>query len=282
MTSFLLDRLADVRFEVIYVRGVNNIADGLSRYPMLGPRQWQWAGLEALFRLLAASVDGLLARAATVWVYAGNDTERLQRLVREAAPHARLTHTALAAGFGATTDFAVLAPAPDRAPAACARMLRRGMPGACLVPADLVVQVPAVLNGTVDEEVAVALRTASFIGSASAGFLWVVTGRSKADMVVAPVVAGTSRLEPEGAVATTAATAEAVTTTTTEAAVATVTTVTAARATVEESAAAAAGAAATAETAAAGPSATVLGAPAWARRWSRGRPSTCAAGGGVS
>ena len=191
VTSFLLDRLADVRFEVVYVRGPTNIADGLSRYPMLGPRQWQWAGLEALFRLLATAVAGLLATAASVWVYAGNDTSQLQRLVREAAPGARLTHTALAAGFGAATDFAVLVPAPDRAPAACARMLRRGMPGACLVPADLIVEVPAVLDGKVDVDVAAALRAASFVGSASAGFLWVVaTGGPKADMVVASVVAG--------------------------------------------------------------------------------------------
>ena len=190
VTSFLLDRLADVRFEVVYVRGPTNIADGLSRYPMLGPRQWQWAGLEALFQLLETAVSGLLAEATSVWVYAGNDTAQLQRLVREAAPMARLTHTALAAGFESATDFAVLAPAPDRAPAACARMLRRGMPGACLVPSDLVVQVPVVLEGTADDGVAAALRAASFVGSASAGFLWVVTGRPKADVVVAPVVAG--------------------------------------------------------------------------------------------
>ncbi len=189
MTSFLLDRLADVRFEVVYVCGPTNIADGLSRYPMLGPRQWQWAGLKALFRLLATAVAGLLATAASVWVYAGNDTSKLQRLVRETAPGARLTHTALAAGFGAATDFAVLVPAPDRAPAACAHMLRRGMPGACLVPADLIVEVPVVLDGKVDMDVA-ALRAASFVGSASAGFLWVVAGGPKADMVVASVMAG--------------------------------------------------------------------------------------------
>ena len=189
VTSFLLDRLADIRFEVVYVKGANNIADGLSRYPMLGPRQWQWAGLEALFDLLVTAMSGLLAAATSVWVYAGNDTAQLQRLVRAAAPTAKLTHTALSAGFDTTTDFAVLAPAPDRAPAACARMLRRGAPGACLVPADLIVEVPAVLTGTVDEGVMAALRAASFVGSASAGFMWVVaTTGPKADLVVAAVV----------------------------------------------------------------------------------------------
>ncbi len=54
----------------------------------------------------------------------------------------------------------------------------------------MIVEVPAVLEGKVDMDVAAALRAASFVGSASAGFLWVVaTGGPKADRVVASVVA---------------------------------------------------------------------------------------------
>ena len=198
VTSFLLDELKDMRFEVQYNSGsskVISVPDSLSRYPMLGPRTWAWGGLEAFYYLLRRVYRKALQNSKRVWVYAGTDTVKLRPLVKADTSSASILVQAPIVGrYPTSADFAVLAPKVDRAPEICAELLRVGQPGAVLVPTDLVGRIVEQVDAEHTEAVAAALEQASFVGSAGSMFMWVVCNAGKkCDVVVAAALATTGR-----------------------------------------------------------------------------------------
>lgn len=181
VTSFLLDELEDVPFEVHYRAGSSKIikpADALSRYPLIGPQRWSAPGLESFYHLLRAECGKAIAAATKVWVYAASqDTRLLKLLVKEDAVGSRIMEASPTSGnHWPRADFAVLAPAPDKAPGVCAQFLREDRTGACLVPSDLMNRVPDNMDGSTDKKVLGRLDKARFVTSISSGFTWVVTG----------------------------------------------------------------------------------------------------------
>ena len=192
VTSFLLDELADVQFEVEYKPGTSKemcAADALSRYPMLGPKKWSTQGLESFFDLLNRQIGSTLGSASKVGVYAGVDTQKLVAKIRESYPEVKMV-TTLASMAQEDVDLVVMAPTPDRAPGRCRELLKSGKPIACLVPTDLISRIPQQQDGEIDEAVQRLLDSSSFVGSASSMFLWVVSAVERVvDAIVATAVA---------------------------------------------------------------------------------------------
>lgn len=179
VTTFLLDELADVNYEIAYRSGVSNtmsVPDSLSRYPMLGPRRWASAGLEGFYKLLFDEIGSTVSSASKLWVYAGQDTTKLRKRVRDDVGGAVIVETAPSTSPYPKADVAIVAPAPDKAVEICARMLSAGIAGACLVPSDLIQRVPETHSGGVDADLASKLLSTVYVGSLGSDFMWVVMG----------------------------------------------------------------------------------------------------------
>ena len=181
VTSFLLNQLEDVQFEVKYVGGTSReiaCPDSQSRYPMLGPRLWAWAGLERMFQLLLQSIRAAVVAAEKLWVYAREDARKLASVVRRerrGATRARIVHNSPSAvDRWPKVDVAILAPPAADAPRVCAHMLVKSIRGACLVPQDLVWEIPRVASEVDRDRVRNALlNDVCFVGSWSSGFVWI-------------------------------------------------------------------------------------------------------------
>ena len=199
VTAFLLEELADMQFELFYRPGTGpslRVPDSLSRYPMLGPRRWTSNGLRDLYELLAQSMRATLARASSVWVFAGADTPMLKAAVKGDAGQARKFFES-SPGTGSEgklraqpCELAILVPPADRAPEVCAAVMKEAMAAAVLVPTDLIGDIAMDANGKVSAEVRKRMTEATFVGSASSMFLWVVTGCPEVEhAIVAPALA---------------------------------------------------------------------------------------------
>ena len=57
VSQFIVDTLSQVDYEMHYIKGEDNfVADGLSRFPMLGPQKVRRAGLENMIHVLLSAI----------------------------------------------------------------------------------------------------------------------------------------------------------------------------------------------------------------------------------
>ena len=191
VSQFVLDTMSEVDYKMHYIKGEENtIADALSRFPTLGPRQLQRTGMKPAIDGLLANLLGTTLDPTKLWFDAQKDTKyfaddlltwrdaQLKLLQKDgtvrtsfyrdrASPHSvnKLPYT-----------FAIIAPTADKITDICKLALHKGTPFACLIPGCLVDQVARKRDGTTDTTTLDLLKQAKHLTMFSAELTWLVWG----------------------------------------------------------------------------------------------------------
>lgn len=180
VNGWLLEHTSTLDFTVSYLKGSLNVGgDASSRYPLLGPgrptpegdlRMWQ-----ELTTVLADDTE--LRSTAHLWVYAGDATRDVARMVRLWRTRKRppLLTASVRSQSKHAWDAALVQPRAEISPAVCARLLRNGRPFACLVPSDLVQWTPLASDDEAERRVlSDALAKTRKLTFLTAGMTWVI------------------------------------------------------------------------------------------------------------
>jgi transposase InsO family protein len=155
VSQFVLDNLSSLDYTIEYREGSKLVeADGVSRFPCLGPRELSPDGVKEAFNILLASLPNKWTSKGRVWVHAQKETEIIQQLVREwlslmtrdkGEPVHRVPYTeSVTADRIRKVDYSIAlwAPPADNIAQIVNEALTRNIPFACLLPSCLINLVP--------------------------------------------------------------------------------------------------------------------------------------------
>ncbi len=141
VSAFTLEQLSDISWVHTYIPGPQNILyDGLSRYPLLGPRVLAPIGITQAVSTLLDHLPDSFRDAPKLRVFAPPHTQRLAQQIqawrRPTNPidTPSFTHRS---PLPADTSLAIAVPLPEDAPRIAARLLTTSIPFAVLLPAEL-------------------------------------------------------------------------------------------------------------------------------------------------
>ena len=78
VSQFIIDTLSQVDYEMNYIKGEqNNVADALSRFPMLGPQKLRRSGLANALNVLLSTILQSDINTSKIWFNAQKDTRYL-------------------------------------------------------------------------------------------------------------------------------------------------------------------------------------------------------------
>ena len=206
VSQFIIDKLSVMDYNMHYIKGPDNVvADGLSRFPMLGPRTLTRTGLKrSVDVLLSALVSTYPLNATRVWLDAGKDTVFLSDEVYEwrSAVHnvpidgkrLYMQHVSEANIKKIPYTFGIWAPYADKVTHQCLAAYKKGVPFACLLPAELVSYIAQEKDGTYNEKVAQMVRDSGKISFLDTGLVWLIHGVKPVRRVL--TARHTFRLEP--------------------------------------------------------------------------------------
>ena len=206
VSQFIVDKLSVMDYNMHYIKGPDNVvADGLSRYPMLGPRTLTRTGLKrSVDVLLSALVSTYPLNATRVWLDAGKDTIFLSDEVYEwrSAVHnvpidgkrLYMQHLSEANIKKVPYTFGIWAPYADKVTHQCLAAYKKGVPFACLLPAELVSYIAQEKDGTYNEKVAQMVRDSGKISFLDTGLVWLIHGAKPVRRVL--TARHTFRIEP--------------------------------------------------------------------------------------
>ena len=178
VTAWRIERLNGLNYEVKYKPGkINVVADALSRYPMIGPRQLSRTGIAATLDLL---LDKLPPPTTTtrVWFWAANDTDALWPAMRTwcTSTKSRLIRASPPRGPpNKTWSLAIVIPRAERAVETVRDILHDGRSCAVLVPADLVHRIPQNNDGSMDQNLAATVDNMRKIHFMHSGMTWLIS-----------------------------------------------------------------------------------------------------------
>ena len=188
VSQFIIDKLSVIDYNMHYIKGPDNVvADGLSRFPMLGPRTLTRTGLKrSVDVLLAALVSTYPLNATRVWLDAGKDTVFISDEVYEwrdtvhnvprDSKRLYMNHMSEANIKKIPYTFAIWAPYADKVTHQCLAAYKKGIPFACLIPGELVSYIAQEKDGTYNEQVAHMVKDSGKISFLDSGLVWLIHG----------------------------------------------------------------------------------------------------------
>jgi len=195
VSQFILDTLSVVDYNMHYIKGPENkTADGLSRFPMLGPGKLRQKGVvEALDILLATLVDTDVDPART-WFNTGKDTpymvnnfydwrdqiikNRTSTGTKPVRTHCYMDPLSASKIQKLKYTFGIWAPPADKVVRQCRAALDNGTPFACLIPNDLVHYIAKDQRKHVVVDLQRKVDRATKITLLSPGLTWLISGIS--------------------------------------------------------------------------------------------------------
>ena len=178
VTAWRIERLNGLNYEVKYKPGkINVVADALSRYPMIGPRQLSRTGVAATLNLLLDKLPPP-ATSTRIWFWAANDTDALWPAMRKwcTKSMSRLIRASPPRGPpNKTWSLAIVIPRSERAVETVQDILHDGRSCAVLVPADLVHRIPQNKDGSMDENLAATVDNMRKIHFMHSGMTWLIS-----------------------------------------------------------------------------------------------------------
>ena len=140
LNAWRIERLQECEYDVHYTPGSQNEADPISRYPMLGPRQFTRLGLSNAVSTLLKMLPNRMRDVKHTWAWANHDTSNVAKEVQEweASPNAVHTRHPKEALGNTKLELGVLMPRADQSTAMAAKALATDRPVYILVPNDLV------------------------------------------------------------------------------------------------------------------------------------------------
>ena len=193
VSQFIVDTLSQVDYEMHYIKGEDNfVADGLSRFPMLGPQKVRRAGLENMIHVLLSAILKSKVDTTRIWFDARKDTKFLVSHIYD-WNHARkgmasVKHNSIKTCYQDSLSqsrlkklkytMGIWAPPADKITRQVREALRQKRPFACLIPSDLVNRIAINVHGkhlpNIDKHVQ-ATRKITFL---TAGLTWLIHGIS--------------------------------------------------------------------------------------------------------
>ena len=191
VSQFIIDMLSQVDYEMNYLKGEDNvIADGLSRFPMLGPQKLMRTGLSNALDVLLATLLTADVDTTKIWFDARRDTKfllpnlfdwcdarrKLNRLAHK--PSKTCYQDALSESKLRKLKYTlgIWAPPADKICRQLRAAIKRDTPFACLIPSDLVDRICVDAAGTVSPDVQAAVNKAEKITFLAAGLTWLIHG----------------------------------------------------------------------------------------------------------
>ena len=189
VSQFIVDTLSHIDYEMNYIKGEDNIiADGLSRFPMLGPQKLVRSGLANALDVLLATLLTEDLDTSKIWFDAKTDTKFLLPNIFDWC-HARkklnpLAHTPTKHCYQDSLSVSKLtklkytlgiwAPSADKISRQMREAFKQDKPFACLVPSDLIDRICVGHDGVVSEAVRQAVNTARKITFLTPNLTWVI------------------------------------------------------------------------------------------------------------
>ena len=153
VSQFVLDNLSSLDYTITYRQGSKLVeADAVSRFPCLGPRTLATDGVKEAYDVLLSSLPLEWTEEGRVWVYAQNETEVIQQMVRQwmsllpqCKPARKVPLTDSPTMDKITQldySLGLWVPEADRVKDVVNNAMEKGKPFACLIPSSLVNLVP--------------------------------------------------------------------------------------------------------------------------------------------
>ena len=191
VSQFIIDTLSNVDYEMHYLKGKDNvIADGLSRFPLLGPQTLRRSGLTNALDVLLATLLTTKVDTTKVWFDARKDTKFLLPNFYDWCDARKKScpelHQPLKTCYQDALSesklgklhytFGIWAPPADKICRQLRCAFKQDKPFACLVPSDLINRICVAPDGTVDEKIQTSVLKARKITFLSAGLTWIIHG----------------------------------------------------------------------------------------------------------
>jgi len=189
VSQFIIDMLSIVDYEMNYIKGHENIvADGLSRFPMLGPSKLRRSGLAEAVEILMSALTGSSVDTENIWFYTGKDTEHLvsniydwrQQIHKDLAqPGKQRCYMDLLSVSNIQRinySLAIWAPPADKVTQQCRAAFQKGKPFACLIPNDLVCYIAVDSSNNVIHPIQKKVDDSMKITLLSPGLTWIIHG----------------------------------------------------------------------------------------------------------
>ena len=181
VSSFIIENLSDLDYVHQYLIGKqNDMADSVSRYPMLGPRRLAPRGLHHSYLTLLKRLPRQLKDVPLVQIYAEKHTDEMAKLVRDwrSISHPPIVQKPVKPSDSTVpnANLILVAPRPDLAPLVLARLLVAETPFAVLTPVDLAPQAkrPHLLPGVDATQVSSRFAAAATIVMLDSQMMWVI------------------------------------------------------------------------------------------------------------
>ena len=213
VSQFIVDNLSVVDYEMHYIKGPDNIvADGLSRFPLLGPSVLRREGLSEALEILLAALTGTNVSTDKVWFYTGKDTKHMvadlydwRDQVRKDFPHFNQLQTprcymdlfSVSNVQRLEYTLGIWAPAADKITAQCRAAFLKGRPFACLVPNDLVCFIATDSSKNIIHPVQKQVDEAMKITLLSPGLTWIIHGVDFSSKTKIRTVHASKRVTPD-------------------------------------------------------------------------------------
>ena len=188
VSQFVLENLSEMDFKMNYLKGEENeVADALSRFPLLGPRRLRTEGHARALNVLLAAITESNVNIDKIWFNAGKDTQFLLPSVLDwrddVTRNSTIKYRALKVSTQAVSShqiekskysLAILMPVADKCTILCKQMLGRGLPFAFLMPSDLVHRVSINRDRTMDPDIQEMVDKAHKIALLTPELTWVI------------------------------------------------------------------------------------------------------------
>jgi len=191
VSQFIIDNLSVIDYEMHYLKGEENeVADGLSRFPMIGPSVLRREGVEEALNIVLAAMIGTDVPTDKIWFYANKDTKHLVSTIydwrdqvrKEFPPAVKRTPRCYNDLFSAANiqkvnyTLGIWAPVADKVTEQCRAAFLKGKPFACLIPNDLVCHIARDGNKQILAPVQQLVDDAFKITLLSPGLTWIIHG----------------------------------------------------------------------------------------------------------
>ena len=184
VSQFIIDKLSLVDYNMHYVKGENNeIADALSRFPLLGPQTLTRVGIKNSLHMLLAALIDTDVDLSKLWFDVRKDTKHLIADVTEwrdsmqvsaKGKSIRMNHMSESNIKKLPYTFGIWAPDADKVTHQCSEAFKKGTPFACLIPSDLVGYIAQEPDGTYNEAVAELVKQSGKISFLDTQLAWII------------------------------------------------------------------------------------------------------------
>ena len=214
VSQFIIDMLSMIDYEMHYIKGPKNeVADALSRFPMLGPSTLQREGIAEALGILLAALTGTQVDTQKMWFYAGKDTKHLASQLydwRDSIKQGLGNKITVAKKQYCYMDLfsegnirrinytlGIWAPEADKVTIQCRSAFMKDSPFACLVPNELVSYIAIDHNKVLIKPIQQLVEQSMKITLLRPGLTWIIHGIDFTSKLPIRTVYASERVTPD-------------------------------------------------------------------------------------